>query len=87
MEVNSKDMNGRYGLKKRLDIEPYNCVNYKLCYHAPLFSALQYWGVDLDVFLSNDIFTYSFHEIEGHVLQCDNIEVIPESVILEKIGL
>lgn len=74
-------------MERQLDIEPYKCVNYKLCYHAPLFSALQYWGANLDVFLSNDIFVYSFHERDGHVLQCDNIEVIPEKELFLKVGL
>lgn len=74
-------------MNKCLDIMPYSDINYKLCYHAPLFSALQYWKIDLDIFFANDIFVYNFYKEEKHVLQCDNIEVIPEKDILNNLGL
>lgn len=75
------------GMDRCLDIKPYNGINYKLCYHAPLFSALNYWGVDLAVFFSNDIFTYSFHKEDDHLLKCDNIEIVSEDIILNRVGL
>lgn len=74
-------------MEKRLNIEPYNDINYKLCYHTPIFSALRYWSVDLNVFLSNDIFVYDFNKETGCILNCRNIEIIPEGEILQELGL
>lgn len=74
-------------MERRLNIEPYNRVDYKLCYHSLLFSALKYWGVDLAAFFSNDIFTYRFHRAGDHLLKCDNVEIVPEDAILKKAGL
>lgn len=70
----------------RLNIKPYDAFFYKACRYNPIFSALQYYRINVEPFFANDIFLYKY-DCGDCMPRSECMMVEHECIIFDKLGI